>query len=377
MLRIFVTGDHHIGMKYSGHEQGAKLVQARVDAFEGMVRTANTEGCGLFVITGDLFDTTTSATKQEIRQLLSLLSGFEGTVAVLPGNHDYYDESSPAQVWRYFRDEVAAYNNVMLLSAFRPYDLTVNGERVRLYPAFCETKHSVPNQNNLGWMKNLDMEDGVYHIGVAHGSVEGESMDEKGIYFPMKRAELAAIPVDAWLIGHTHVPFPRDLTTEYAAVRDNVFNAGTHAQTDVSCNTEGLCFVVEMDENKVVRAKKVVTGSLCFYRKAITVSANEMESILHRELADVADNSVVDVILSGAVTMDEYDRRHEILEAALARFVEGTYNCYDLSKLITAEVVAAEFAETSFSAGFLTALLDDPKEATMVYELLKSLKEGK
>ncbi len=202
-------------------------------------------------------------------------------------------------------------------------------------------------------------------------------MDDKGAYFPMKRAELAAIPVDAWLIGHTHVPFPRNLTTEYATVNDNVFNAGTHVQTDVACNTEGLCFVVEIDENKTVRAKKVVTGNLRFYRREIAVTAGEMEATILRELADLADNSVVDVILSGAVTMDEYDRRHEILQAALGRFIEGTYNCYDLSKRITADVVTAEFAETSFSAGLLTALLDEPKEAQMVYELLKTLKEGK
>lgn len=377
MLRIFVTGDNHIGLKYSGHEQAAVLAQARIDAFAGMVRAANDEGCGLFVITGDLFDKSTGILQKEIKQLLAILDGFEGTVAVLPGNHDYYDESSPAQVWRYFRDEMAAHHNVMLLSAFRPYDLTVNGEAVRLYPAFCETKHSVPNQNHLGWMKDVEMESGVYHIGVAHGSVEGESLDDKGEYFPMKRAELAAIPVDAWLIGHTHVPFPRHLTTEYAAVNDNVFNAGTHVQTDVSCNTEGLCFVVEIGENKTVRAKKVVTGNLRFYRKEIAVTAGEFESILSRELADLADNSVVDLILSGAVTIEEYDRRHEILQAAMSRFVEGTYHCYDLSKRITADVVAAEFAETSFSAGLLTALLDEPKEAQMVYELLKALKEGK
>ena len=378
MLRIFVTGDNHIGLKYSGHEQATVLAQARIDAFAGMVRTANSEGCGLFVITGDLFDTTTNNVgKKEIRGLLAVLADFEGTVVVLPGNHDYYDESNLAQVWRYFRDEMAAYHNVMLLSAYRPYDLTVNGEAVRLYPAFCETKHSAPHKNNLGWMKGIEMESGVYHVGVAHGSVEGESLDDKGAYFPMKRAELAAIPVDAWLIGHTHVPFPRNLTVEYATVNDNVFNAGTHVQTDVACNTEGLCFVVEIDENKTVRAKKVVTGNLRFYRKEIAVAAGEFESILSRELADLADNSVVDLILSGAVTMDEYDRRHEILQAALGRFIEGTYNCYDLSKRITADVVTAEFAETSFSAGLLTALLDEPKEAQMVYELLKVLKEGK
>lgn len=102
-----------------------------------------------------------------------------------------------------------------------------------------------------------------------------------------------------------------------------------------------------------------------------------MEDILERELADLPDNSVVDLILSGAVTADEYGCRHSVLEKALARFIEGTYDDYALSKLISKTLIEAEFPETSFSAGLLTALLDDPKEAQLAYELLRSLKEGK
>ena len=43
-------------------------------------------------------------------------------------------------------------------------------------------------------------------------------------------SELEDIPVDVWLIGHTHVPFPRDLTEVFTA-SDKIFNAGTHVQT--------------------------------------------------------------------------------------------------------------------------------------------------
>ena len=44
---------------------------------------------------------------------------------------------------------------------------------------------------------------------------------------------------------------------------------------------------------------------------------------------------------------------------------------------ISKELIESEFPETSFSAGLLTSLLDEPKEAQLAYELLKSLKEGK
>jgi hypothetical protein len=220
------------------------------------------------------------------------------------------------------------------------------------------------------------MEKSAYHLGIAHGSVEGESLDDEGKYFPMKYEELESIPVDAWLIGHTHVPFPRNLTTDFTE-SGKIFNAGTHVQTDVSCNTEGLCFVIEIADNKSVRAKKVVSGNLRFYRKHIAVTAEQMEDILNRELTDLSDNSIVDLIISGAVTAEEYENRHKIITSALERFIEGTYNDYSLSKLISEALIEAEFPETSFSAGLLTALIAEPKEAQLAYELLKSLKEGK
>ena len=363
MLKIFLTGDNHIGKKYASHEQAAILASSRITAFEGMVETANQENCALFVITGDLFENTYSISKREIKTLLDTLSCFNGTVVVLPGNHDYYDKD--AKVWQYFRDVMASHDNIMLLTEYRPYEITVNGEDVVLYPALCTSQHSAPGQNNLGWIKETKIEnDGAYHIGIAHGAVEGETIDKEGEYFLMKYSELESIPVDAWLIGHTHVPFPRDLTEEFTS-GNKVFNPGTHVQADVSCNTEGLCFIVEIDENKMVRAKKTVSGNLHFYRKNITVTAGEMENIIKRELADIDNNSVVDIILTGAVTAEEYEDRITIIENILSRFLEGSYNDYDLSKLISKKLIESEFPETSFSAILLTSLLDKPKEAQL------------
>ena len=211
MLRIFVTGDNHIGLKYASHEQAAILASSRMAAFEGMVKTANQENCALFAITGDLFENTYSVSKKEIKVLLDALSCFNGTVVVLPGNHDYYDKD--VKVWQYFKDIMTSYDNITLLTDYRPYKLTANGEEVVLYPALCTSLHSAPGQNNLGWIKDTTIDnDDVYHIGIAHGAVEGETIDNEGQYFLMKRSELESIPVDAWLIGHTHVPVPRDLT---------------------------------------------------------------------------------------------------------------------------------------------------------------------
>ena len=66
-----------------------------------------------------------------------------------------------------------------------------------------------------------------------------------------------------------------------------------------------------------------------------------------------------------------------IIESVLSRFLEETYNDYNLSKLISQDLIESEFPETSFSAKLLTSLLEEPKEAQLTYELLKFLKEGK
>lgn len=373
MLKIFVTGDNHLGLKYASHGSAADiLARKRVDAFRSMVRIANEECCGLFIITGDLFENS-RISKKEMQPLLDILSDFQGTVAVLPGNHDFYEKG--AALWSYFQDLASQKDNILLMTAYQPYPLSINGDNVVLYPALCVSRHSAPGKNNLGWIMNEQIvKDSTYRIGVAHGALEGVTIDNEGSYFLMTRDELEHIPMDVWLIGHTHVPFPKNITENYSDC-GRIFNPGTHVQTDVACNTEGLCFIVQIENDKSVRAKKVVTGNVRFYRETLTLSAGEMENELNRSLDQFGADSVVDLILRGAVTAEEYENRAAILEKSLSRFLEGTYDDSELSKLITRELINAEFPETSFSAKLLTALIHEPKQAQLVYDLLTTLKE--
>ena len=375
MLRIFLTGDNHIGLKYASHPQAETLIRRRIDAFEAMVAKANEEGCDLFVIAGDLFDKTTGIGKKTIRDILAYLSAFEGTVAVLPGNHDYYDED--VKVWQDFREEMGRYDNILLLNEYAPRALQAGDRNVVLYPAFCTARNSRPGENNLGWIKReMIIPDGTYRIGIAHGAIEGASLDREGAYFQMSQEELSAIPVDAWLIGHTHVPVPRDLTEAYQEA-GKIFNAGTHVQDNVSTNTEGQCFIIEIGDDKKVRAKKTVSGNLRFLRIPVGVTAGNMREELRRLVEPLDRQSVVELIISGAVTDEEYRNRKEYIDGLLSGFVEGDWTDSGLSRLITPELIDSEFPETGAAAGLLKSLLDDPREAQLAYDLLKEIKGGK
>lgn len=373
-MKIFVTGDNHIGRKYANHSARTEIISERIDALSRMVKTANDEGCALFAVTGDLFENVSGIARKHIKAVAEALSEFNGIAAVLPGNHDHYDES--AEVWRIFAGFLEDKGNIVVMTEYKPYEF--DELNAVIYPAFCDKRHSEPGENRLGWIKNETFpDDGKYRIGIAHGAVEGESLDSEGEYFMMTRDELNDIPVDVWLIGHTHVPFPKTLTDEFTVQAERIFNAGTHVQTDVSNHTEGQCFILDIDEHKNIRAKKYVSGGIRFYGINAAVTAGNMERELAAALRDIGDNSVVELILGGAVSEEEYENRHAIIENALGRFLEYSYSDGGLARLITEELVEKELPNTSLAAKLLIELLDDPKEAQLAYDLIMEIKEGR
>ena len=112
-----MTGDNHIGLKYAKYgEKAAFLAEKRISAFREMVKKANEEGCGIFVITGDLFENTSNIAKRDVASITEILSEFSGTVLVLPGNHDYYTEET--KVWKDFKNAADSLHNVLLLNEY-------------------------------------------------------------------------------------------------------------------------------------------------------------------------------------------------------------------------------------------------------------------
>ena len=89
-MRIFLTSDVHLGMKFAGYpgvQEG--LVEARFNALKRCVDIAKEEACGLFVVGGDLFDRV-SVAKGDIQRAASILAEFHGRlVAVLRESHEF------------------------------------------------------------------------------------------------------------------------------------------------------------------------------------------------------------------------------------------------------------------------------------------------
>lgn len=376
MIKIFVTGDNHFGKKYDRYpEIRDRLVDNRFVCFEKMVDKAEQEGCDIFAVTGDLFDNCSSIRKSDVERVVRILAGFAGRVLVLPGNHDYY--TGEEKVWKDFDDALRTCdNNIIRLDRFEPYPIEIAEETVVIYPAFCRSKHS--RENNLGWIKETSVpKNGQINIGMAHGAIEGVTPDMQKEYFLMTEPELQAIPMDVWLVGHTHIPYPGGLSEDEEIGGYRIFNAGTHAQTDLHNNTRGYGFIISVDkqgDKAQVSAKKYQSGTIFFYDIAVRVSSAEgdsLEALLQEKLDPLEAESVVRLTVTGSVLSEEYSRRQELYKKYCDRFLSWELQDDELHEEITLDRVREEFAESSFAAKLMEALQGDQTELQMAYELLQ------
>lgn len=375
MLKIFLTGDNHIGLTYDRYSEiKDELKQSRLDSLERMVTYANENSCEFFVVAGDLFHRFSGIPKGVIKTVADILGAFEGEVLVLPGNHDYY--SGDAALWENFMDCIKDKLHVHLLNEFKKYEFeTSDGKTAAVYPAMCQSKHSATN--NLGWIREEKVDSQTYNIGIAHGAIQGITPDMKNEYFLMEERELKEIPMDVWLIGHTHVTWPEDISCDEFAEGYCIFNAGTHEQTDLSCRTEGNGFLIAFDEDKKVRAKRYVSGRIRYYDLEVEVKGDLLREELSKSLEGIERaDSVVRITLKGSISAGEYEGRGDVYRELEEEFLNVEIRDSELCERITEKKIKDEFAEISFPAKFLLELTGDGMELQMAYDLIKAIRNG-
>jgi len=263
-LRLLITADVHLGMKFAGYpEIQSELAGARFETLENVVKRANAEDCELFVVAGDLFDRVTVA-KPDVIRAAQIIDGFEGAlVVILPGNHDYYSMAQ-SDLWTLFKE--ASGDKTLLLERPQKYPLSHYDLDACLYAAPCEAKHS--EENRVDWIRTQARDKGTrFHIGVAHGSLQGFSPDFDKKYYPMTPVGLLNSEMDLWLLGHTHLPSPAQ-----PGKFDKIFYPGTPEPDGFDCDHEGRAWIIEIQDDKSIVPTSLTTGK---YRFAHCMSSNK------------------------------------------------------------------------------------------------------
>jgi len=368
-IKIFHTADLHIGMKYNSYPEPIKsaLQRSRVDVLQKMVDMANQQECNLFVVAGDLFHNIKGIDKKTVAQSAQYLESFQGEcVLVMPGNHDY--DNDMIDLWKTFNNNVV--DKILFLNQEVPVPLQDFGLDITIYPAPCHSKHSAVN--NLGWIREQSIDPQQINIGIAHGSLEGISPDLDSSYFYMGIKELEDLPVDLWLLGHTHVTYP----TNQSIKEWRIFNPGTPEPDGLDCQHSGIAWIITIDEQKKTEAFRIDTGIYRFSDQEYAISRSEDLDKLQTDLLEkTPSRTIARIHLSGRVDEDTFNYRQDVfreIDQALGYLIIDDAN---LGLRITRDKINKDFIEGSFPQQFLSALSDDEDALQLAYELVMEVKK--
>jgi len=356
-------------MKFAGYpEVQVELSEARFNTLERLVGSANETQCNLFIIAGDLFDRVTVA-KRDVIRAAHLLKDFQGAlVAVLPGNHDFISRGQ-TDLWMPFKENAG--DRVLILEEKKSYSLTHYDLDAALYAAPCGSKHS--SENTIGWMREASKDQSVkYHIGIAHGSLEGFSPDFDERYYPMTVQELLGCGMDLWLMGHTHIPYPSQ-----PGQSDRIFYPGTPEPDGFDCQHNGNAWVLELADDRTVTPASVATGAYRFLHDEVEIgNPHDLEALKKKYAAPEHRKTLLKIRLRGRIPREEYQLLSHVRKILEEQLFYLVWNDTEVSEEITLEGIHQEFTEGSFPHQLLTCLAQsgDSEALQIAYELMQELR---
>jgi DNA repair exonuclease SbcCD nuclease subunit len=372
-IKIFHTADLHLGMKFTrGYppEVQESLIQARFETLQGMIESANQQGCDLFVIAGDLFDNR-KVPKKDVLLGAETLKRFEGScILILPGNHDYIQKGED-NLWTIFRGAMS--ERILILENPTCYDLRAFDIDMVVYASPCTAKHS--KTNAIGWIREYPKDPNAkFHIGIAHGSLEGVSPDFDGDYYPMSNEELRALKMDLWLMGHTHIRYPDKVKGD----GDRILFPSTPEPDGFDCSHPGYAWIIELKDDKSISYQSVQTGEYQF----ITM---EKELLGEKDVNGLKlyfytlnrERHLVKLKLKGRIPGGIYDERNTLLKEVNSCVLYLEPDLSELLQEITQEDIDREFTEGSFPHRLLGTLAQEqknPSSLQIAYGLIREVK---
>ena len=372
-IKILHTADLHLGMKFTrgyAPEIQENLIRARFENLGKMIQMANDQDCHLFVIAGDLFNAQ-GILKKDLVSTAEILKEFEGRlVLILPGNHDYVQKGED-HLWTRFHQVMA--ENTLLLEEQKPYDLRPYDLDMIVYAGPCTAKHS--DTNAIGWIRETPKDTNVkFHVGIAHGSLQGLSPDFNRDYYPMSKEELLKSDLDLWLMGHTHIRYPAEDT----GTKARIFFPATPEPDGFDCKHPGYAWLIEADENNEVRYQAIQTGTYQFLTLEMKLSNEEDIEALRSRFQEL-DNErhLVKLKLEGRIAGDLYDQKGDLLAELKDRVLHLEEDLSQLYREITTEDIDREFTEGSFPHTLLTTLSQtqrNPLSLQIAYDFIQRSK---
>lgn len=198
-MKILHTADLHLDRPFEGltglpDALRKKLQESNLIMLKRIVDLAITEEVELVLFAGDVFHQNYIALKTQAAWVAQLerLAAVEIPVAIIFGNHDYYQED---RYWFAFPKNTQVFTSETVTTQVIT---TRTGKTVAL-SGFSYQRPWIEEHKALEFPPRAAVD---YHIGLYHG----ELAHQEARYAPFTLAELKAKNYDYWALGHIHQP---------------------------------------------------------------------------------------------------------------------------------------------------------------------------
>ena len=369
-IRIVHTADNHIGLSFRQYPAiREKLVEERFAALGRIVDFANERQAHFLVVAGDLFDKQ-AVSQTDIRKTAAILKRFSGmAVLVLAGNHDFY-EGAENKLWQEFARASQDYDAIHLLLDQGIHSFTCGEEKIHFYACPCPSMHS--REPVTGWVKGTPKTSGEWHIGLAHGNVEGIGMDADQRYFNMTQQDLRDAGLHTWLLGHIHVPWPNPGFSG----NPPFFMPGIHTPDSVKVKHGGHAWYLELEQGKNIRFESFRPGAIAFERIAMEFSrGGKNAEALQQELQALRSGGLIlDLVLSGRLPAEERSRLAAWLSEKSSAFLHLSWDLNDVREELNSAQLSRHWPEGSLPYDLIRDLMaanPDGDDAQLAMELLE------
>ncbi|WP_084242585.1 metallophosphoesterase family protein [Planomicrobium okeanokoites] len=341
-VRFIHTADLHLGSPFTGvsglaSAQRKRLADSVYVAFDTLIDYTLKEKPDFMLIAGDIYDgeDRTLRAQYKFQKGMERLNEAGIPVVISHGNHDHLGGGwkrfdLPANV-HVFNDEVSSHS------------LTISGNKVTV-TGFSYGERHVKEARILEFPQ-AD-ETSAYHIGMLHGSMDGDS--SHAVYAPFRKEQLLSKNYDYWALGHIHL---RQILHSDPCIVYPGNIQGRHRKETGPKGFYDVCI-----SNGETSLQFIRTSAVCF--ETLEVSCKEMMHM--NELIDactavaeryINENNAVMAVLH-LKDVDEYagELLEGIPEEALLEAIQESLESSTADAWITGIVVGEDWGETRVSA---------------------------
>jgi hypothetical protein len=219
----------------------------------------------------------------------------------------------------------------------------------------------------------MDKPAGEWHIGIAHGNVEGIGPDGDQRYFNMKPQDLKNAGLHTWLLGHIHVPYPAPGLVGTPAF----FMPGIHTPDSVKVRHEGHAWYMELENGKDIRYESIRPGAIRFERIAAELNDEAGLESFKMKIEKLSSSSLIlNLELSGRLPVDLRQHLSAWLQEISSSFLHLSFDLRDIKEKHDLNQLNKHWPEGSLPHDLLRQLLEtDPRgdDAQLAMQILESI----